>query len=508
MPVLHFDIETRSAANLNKVGARRYAVDPTTEVLCVAYAVDAEEPAIWTPGQPVPQPFIEAAANTDWCIIAHNHSFELGIEARILMPRHGWPAIPLAQRRCSMALARVNGLPGSLEEAAILLGLVNQKDQAGHALMLELSDANKPLDPIKLERLFLYCMQDVRTERELYNRFPPLSPEEQQVWAIDQTINARGFAIDLTLAHAARQIAAEEKENINTRISTLTNGVITTANQNERILKYVRERGHAAKSLSKRSVAQILAHGPDEETRRILELRRAGGRSSVAKFRTVIADADADSRVRDTFRYYGSHTGRWAGRSFQPQNLPKTTIADIDTATDAVRSGDHARVRSLNGGDTLSIISNVVRNVIIAKPGHVLIGADFSAIESRVLAWLAGERWKLQNYRDFDRTGDPKLEPYCATATRMLHREVTPADEIGRQHGKTADLALGFAGSVAAWRKFMPDDPRSDERIKRETVDPWRAAHPAICKFWRGIDQLFKTCVRTSKPAAYGKIAG
>lgn len=326
------------------------------------------------------------------------------------------------------------------------------------------------------------------------------------MWQLDQKINARGFAVDLKLAQAARKIAAEEKQDIDARISTLTNGEITTANQNERMLKYVRERGHTAKNLNKRSVAQILTRNPDEETQKILELRRAGGRSSVAKFRTVIADADADGRVRDAFRYCGSHTGRWAGRSFQPHNLPKTTVADIDAATDAVSSGDHARVRSLNGSDTLSIISNVVRNVIVAKPGHVLIGADFSAIESRVLAWLAGERWKLQNYRDFDRTGDPKLEPYCVTATRMLHREVTPADEIGRQHGKTADLALGFGGSVAAWRKFMPDDPRSDEQILRETVYPWRNAHPAIGKFWKGIDALFKTCVRTAQPATRGRI--
>ena len=290
--------------------------------------------------------------------------------------------IPLARRRCSMALAQANGLPGSLEEAAILLGLINQKDMAGHDVMLELCDASKPLDPAKLEHLFPYCMQDVRTERELYGRLPPLTPDEQKVWVLDQTINARGFAVDLTLAQAARKIAAEEKKDINARISALTNGEITTAGQNERILKYVRERGHAAKSLGKRSVAQILARDPDEETRQILELRRAGGRSSVTKFRTVIADVDADGRMRDTFRYYGSHTGRWAGRSFQPQNLPKVTIADIGAATDAVLSGDHARVRAFNGGDTLSIISNVVRNVIIAKPGHVLIGADFSAIES------------------------------------------------------------------------------------------------------------------------------
>jgi DNA polymerase bacteriophage-type len=134
MPLLHWDIETRSAANLTKAGARNYAADPSTVVLCIAYAIDDAEPAIWTPGMPVPQPFIEAAANADWQVIAHNHAFELEIEAGMLVPRHGWPAIPLTRRRCSMALARANGLPGSLEEAAILLGLVNQKDQAGHVL--------------------------------------------------------------------------------------------------------------------------------------------------------------------------------------------------------------------------------------------------------------------------------------------------------------------------------------------------------------------------------------
>jgi DNA polymerase bacteriophage-type len=254
-------------------------------------------------------------------------------------------------------------------------------------------------------------MQDVRTERELYKRFPPLPPDEQAVWAVDRTINARGFAVDLTLAQAACKIAAKEKEDINARITTLTNGAITTANQNKRILKYVRERGHTAKSLNKRSVAQILAHSPDEETRQILELRRAGGRSSVAKFRTVIADADADGRVRDTFRYYGSHTGRWAGRSFQPQNLPKTTIEDINAATDAVRSGDHARVRSLNGGDTLSIISSFVRNVIVAKPGHVLIGADFP--RSKVGCWH-GWLMKHGNCRT--------IATLTAPATRSLSR--------------------------------------------------------------------------------------
>jgi DNA polymerase bacteriophage-type len=221
VPLLHWDIETRSAANLSKVGARRYAADPSTTVLCIAYAIGDAEPTIWTPSMPVPQPFIEAATDADWCIIAHNHAFELEIETRILVP-HGWPAIPLERRRCSMAQARANGLPGALEEAAVLLGLVNQKDMAGHALMLEMCDASKPLDPAKLDRLFAYCMQDTRVERELSARSPPLTPEEQKVWEIDQTINARGFQVDLELAHAARKIAAVEKEDINARIATLT----------------------------------------------------------------------------------------------------------------------------------------------------------------------------------------------------------------------------------------------------------------------------------------------
>jgi DNA polymerase bacteriophage-type len=393
MTTLHWDVETRSVVDLTKIGARRYAADPSTVVLCVGYAVDDGEPTIWIPGQPIPQPFIDAAANADWLIVAHNDLFEREIEAQILHQKYGWPIIPLERRRCSLALAEVNGLPGSLEEAAIRLGLINQKDQAGHDLMLEMCDASKPLDSTKLERLFAYCMQDVRTERELYQRLPLPPPGEQKVWAIDQVINARGFATDQGFAQAARKIAAEEKRDINARIAALTNGKITTAGQRDRILEYVRALGHTAKNLSKRSVAQILAHNPDEETRQVLELRRAGGHTSVTKFRTAIANVDTDGRMRDTFHYYGSHTGRWSGRSFQPQNLPKVTIADIDAATDAVQSGDPTRVRSLNGGDILSIISNVVRNVIIAKPGHVLIGAQTSVQSSRA-CWRG---WPVSN---------------------------------------------------------------------------------------------------------------
>jgi DNA polymerase bacteriophage-type len=307
MPCLHWDVETRSAVDLTKVGARRYAADPSTVVLCLGYAIDGAEPTLWTPGMPVPQPFIEAATNTDRLIVAHNDLFEREIEAQILHRKYDWPLIPLERRRCSMALAEVNGLPGSLEEAAIRLGLINQKDQAGHAIMLELCDASKPLNQTKLPLLYAYVLQDVRTERELYGRFPPLMPEEQKVWEVDQIINARGFAVDLTLAQAARKIATEEKKDIDARISALTNGEITTAGQRDRILKYVRDRGHTAKNLGKRSVAQILAHNPDEETRQILELRRAGGRTSVTKFRSAIVNADPDSRVRDAFHLRRPH---------------------------------------------------------------------------------------------------------------------------------------------------------------------------------------------------------
>jgi len=281
MPTLFFDIETRSTVDLEVAGAWRYAADPTTEVLCVGYAVDDDEPQIWTPGDPIPEAFTTATR-----VVAHNFQFERAIATHILTPRFGWPEIPLERQVCSMTMALASALPGALDNVATALGLPFQKDREGYTLMRKMS---RPLprykqDPPNLIRWYEpkpeerelfhnYVKRDVMLERLVYRALPQLSSEEQALFILDAVINQRGFHVDVALAQAARNIAHNERIAINAEITALTKGEITTADQVARILAFVRRHGHVISSLTKRSVAAVLAHEPSDAVRRLLELR-------------------------------------------------------------------------------------------------------------------------------------------------------------------------------------------------------------------------------------------
>jgi DNA polymerase len=517
MPTVFWDVETRSCVNLETAGAWRYASDPTTEILCVAYAVDDGDPQIWisNSGDPIPKVFTAAATDSTWRVVAHNYQFERAIATCILTPRFNCPEIPLVQQICTMTMALTNALPGSLDNAALALGIPLQKDREGYKLMRKMS---RPLprrkkDPPDLIRwhdnsedrkqLGEYCKRDVELERLVYRALPPLSHAEQELFVLDAVINQRGFHVDVELAKAARAIARNERVAINAQIADLTEGKITSVDQVARITDYVRQHGHQLASLGKRSVSAILAHEPSEAVRRVLKLRREGAKASVRKLDRLLASVDTDDRMRGTLRFHAASTGRWSGRGYQPQNLKRPETKDIDAAVDAILTGNMDRIREL--GAPLTIAGDIQRSVICAAPGHQLLAGDFSAIESRVLAWLADETWKLETYRKYDETGDPTLEPYCVTATQMLKRAVTPEDEAGRQIGKTADLALGYGGALGAWRRFNPDDNRPDGEILLNIKD-WRQAHPAIGKLWKGLRRAALQAVFTGQRIECGKI--
>jgi DNA polymerase len=513
--LLHRDLETRSAVDLPKVGAWRYARDPTTSVLCVSYAVNDGPVQLWKPGDPVPPPFIDAARDSSWVVVAHNDSFETAIETCVLHPRHGWPLVPLERHRCSAAMARANAYPGALEKAAVAAGIPQRKDRKGHAAMLRLCRPRKPRrdatslywheDENDLALACRYCCNDTDMERALYKTLPPLSDAEQAVWILDQVINARGFRVDVPLGRAARDIACGEWSTIGETLAELTGGKITSPFQVKRILPFLQERGHQIKSLSKRAVGSLLAGSPSDEVRQLLELRRDGSRTAAKKFDAMLAGVDTDERLRTNYIYCGCGTGRWSagGNKFQAQNLVKRTeTKDIDAAVDALLARDLDRIRAI--GAPIIVAGEVSRAAIIAAPGHDLLGADFSAIESRVLAWLADETWKLEAYRKFDETGDPQFEMYCVLASRALKREVTPADEAGRGFGKTFDLAFGFGGGAGAWRKFDTTDTYSDAQVE-EFKNAFRREHPATVRFWNAIEAAAMRALRTGQRVEFGK---
>jgi DNA polymerase len=333
-------------------------------------------------------------------------------------------------------------------------------------------------------------------ERELHNRLSPLSAAEQALWVVSSRINARGFHIDRPFAEAARRIARSAVPEIDAELAELTNGAVTGINQIARLTQWLQGQGCTVQTLDRKAVERLLEQAElPSVVHHVLELRLGGAQAAVKKIDALLARAGDDDRVRGAFRYHGAATGRWAGEGFQPQNLKRPVVDDLAGAIDAVATGDYQHVKKLYPRP-LAVIGDCSRSMITAAPGCVLIGADFSAIESRVLAWVADEKWKLDAYARYDATRDPRDEPYCETACKIFR---VPSgsytkDSPERGVGKTCDLAFGYQGGLHAWRKFEPDK-FTDAEVETFKTE-WRAAHPAIKRFWYDIDRAAWSAVR------------
>jgi DNA polymerase len=505
--VLFRDYETRGVLELGKVGVHRYAADPRTEVLCCAFAVDDQPVKLWTPGDAIPAEFREAASTPDWIAVAHNATFETAIEELLLASRYGWPLIPVERQRCTLAMASALALPGKLEKLADVLELSQRKDVAGHRLMLAMSKPRRARkgenadqvhwfdDHERLQRLYAYCMADIEVERELFLQLHPLSASEHAIWCLDASINARGFYLDQQLATAAKKLATAAAPEIDTELAEVTGGAVAGVNQIARFQVWLRTQGCILDSLDKKSVAKLLKDELPPQVRRALELRQDGGQAAVKKIVALLDRVGSGGRVRGSFIYHKASTGRWAGTGPQPQNLKRPEIEDVEAAITAVATGDYEHVRSVYPR-VLSLLGDLGRSLICAAPGYILIGADFGAIESRVLAWVAGEEWKLEAYRRYDATRDPRDEPYCILAARMLKLPEGSITRGTRERifGKTGDLACGYQGGEKAIEKFAPGMFSLAEREKIKTE--WRAAHPAVCKFWYAVDHAAWTAVQ------------
>jgi DNA polymerase len=506
--IIYWDIETYSQCSLKEHGAHVYANDPTTGIHFFCWAIDDGEVQTWRPGDPVPAPFTNP---TRYTIVSDNWEFERAIHVHILIPRYGFIPIPIENQDCAQRRALAHAFPAELGLRCEALGLPYRKDPEARKAMLRLSrpqtakKRKKPEDPATRTRdlalLLERCKNDVNATRAAYNssRLQPLIPEERAQLLLDAEINVRGICANISFLEAMRTLAVKERNAVNARLNELSVGVITSVDQVARIKSAVNARGHNMTTLNKRSVSITLAHNPDEVVRELLTLRQRGAYASVRMAKRLLGFADpADQRIRGWGRIYGAGPGRWSSPGPQLHNLRRDDTEYPAYLVDALIAGDYAELA--RWGNPLAVAAELSRAALCAKPGHVLICADLSAIESRIPAWFAGEQWKLDAFREYDRTGDERLHPYRQTAARMLQKDVLAIAKPERQLGKAAELSAGFGGSVGAWRRIAHDeDIRSDAEVLA-FIKQWRDAHPAIRAFWKELAQAARVAIRTGRP--------
>lgn len=334
--VLHGDFETRSACDLKTAGADVYARHPSTEILCFGFKFDDEPTELIKKGEPLPQR-VTTHIQSGGTFIAHNAPFELAIWNHTCVPKYGWPSLSVEQTFCTMAMAYSMALPGSLEKAAAATGIDQQKDMAGSRIMLQLAQPREILpwgeivwweDPVKFERLYEYCKQDILVEAELYKRLLKLSDSERKIWLLDQKINQRGIQIDIKAANAAIEMVELEKKRFDMEIQKVTDNYVPTCNATKCLTDWIRFQGVSVDGVAKSDVIDLLANeNLPEKVRKALLLRQEAAKSSTAKLKSMLSRADETGRVRGIFQYHGAGTGRWAGRGIQPQNFPRNVIS-------------------------------------------------------------------------------------------------------------------------------------------------------------------------------------
>jgi DNA polymerase len=483
----------------------RYARHPQTEPLMWAWAFGDEPVALWQPGEAFPdraRRHIEQGG----LVVAHSAQFELAIHNFICAKRYGWPRLAIEQTRCTLAASYSMALPGSLENAAHALGLKVTKDAEGRALMLKMC---KPRGfhadgtpfyhdtPEMRARLGEYCKQDVAVEREIYKRVLPLSDKEQRLWALDQVINLRGVPFDMASVTAAIDVAEAEKERLNVEMARVTGGQVTACSNVGSLKEWAADYGVMPDSLAKAELKDLLEEEClPEPVKAALRLRQSAGRfTSVSKLSAIVR-REVGGRVPYQFQYHAATTGRWAGRGVQLQNFPRDIpiAQDVEDILKLVREG-RIRWLDLAYGEPSLMISKCLRGFIHAAPGKTLIGGDFSNVQGRGIAWLAGEEWKLDAFRAYDAGTGPDL--YLVAAARIWGREFKKEDPE-RQHGKVAELACGFGGGKGALLKMAETYlVKIDEALAEDIKTRWRDAHPKIKQYWYDLQDAAINAVKT-----------
>lgn len=509
MRTLSIDIESFSSVNLQKSGVYKYASSEDFEILLFGYSVDGGEVQVvdLALGETIPQEILDALQDDEVIKWAFNASFEriclsafLGMPVGEYLSPESW--------RCSMIWSAMLGLPLSLEGVGAVLGLEKQKLTEGKNLIKYFCvpcaptkanggrTRNLPIhDMEKWNSFKAYNLRDVETEMGIQQKLARF-PVPNEIWDeyhLNEEINDRGIGIDMVFVEGALSMDAKSKKNLTETMQEMTN--LENPNSVQQMKNYLAENGLEMESLGKKEVAEILKVAP-EHLREVLSLRQQLAKSSVKKYTAMENAVCSDGRARGMFQFYGANrTGRFSGRLIQLQNLPQNHIFDLAEARAIVRSGDYEMVNLLYD-DIPDTLSQLIRTAFVPQDDRKFIVADFSAIEARVLSWLAGEKWRMEV---FAKNGDI----YCETASRMFGVPVEKHGQNGhlRQKGKQAELSCGYGGSVGALKAMGALAMGMQEEELQPLVDSWRAANPHIVDFWWEVDRAVKQVVKQRIPA-------
>lgn len=484
---ISLDFETYSECDIRKAGAYAYADHPTTEVLCMAWAVDDGAPELWTPDQPPPQrlfALIKGGGATVW---AWNSFFEMCIWNLVLK----WEEVPIEQWRDTAALAAAQAYPRALGKCGEALGLEGDaaKDKRGKILIQRCCKpyrGDRVIDKDLYAELYDYCLQDVVAEREIRRRLRNLRGLENEVWETDQRINWRGVRLDEKSIENALEIIDKHTETLNAKVFQLTNGELDNTASRAKSLHWINAQGYQMDSYDKATVESALLDSDcPTPIKKFLEIRQALSKSSTKKYESMRSVLGRDGRAHGVLLYHGAATGRWAGRHFQPQNLPRPTIEDTDAAIEQMNSRKPEDI----DGEPMEALSSCLRGMLIASQDHRLMCADYSSIEARALAWLADHQAVLDVFRD-------GKDIYKFTASTMYRTPYNEVDKEQRFVGKVATLALGYQGGVRAFQKMAEVYGADvDEYQAIKIRNDWRKANNPICMLWVNTERAARNAV-------------
>ena len=502
IPIVTIDFETRSYANLKKVGAWAYSEHPTTELICVCWGIDDQPIQSWVPGQPPPADLFEYI-DDGFIMEAHNVAFERSIWTNVLHKRLGWRLPSVEQWRDTMAAAAYYSLPLSLDKLATALGYQG-KDPRGARLISTYSclynkNAKAEIPASVLDEWIAYCKRDVQIEQSISDYLGDLPDHELWFWLLDQATNMRGLHLDQEGIDHATAVVKKRSKILNAEYKAITG---LDATQVAKSLEWFQAKGVPLETMQADELEDVLEELPQGDVRRALEIRLRTNKASTKKLDAMSRQRGMDGRARFQTRYHGANTGRTTGTGLQPLNLnrgmegvkPEELVTNI--------SFESPEWLDVMYEDALDAVAKASRHWIKAADGSEIMAGDFMSVEAVVLACLSGEEWKKQAFASdakiYEMMADKiyKLPP--GTVTKQTH-------PMERQDGKIGELAFGYQGALSAWLKFDSSGRHSDERIL-EINRGWRAEHPMTTLFWRKLQWEAIDCVTYKRPTSYRQI--